>query len=65
MELIPDRKRKQQMFDIYRSCIRSFELLMMDGDEMEFCASSWRSNQGYTKMHGQPIIKIGLINLAM
>jgi len=22
------------------------------------CASSWKSNQGYTMMHGQPIIKM-------
>ena len=27
-------------------------------NKQEFCASSWRSNQGYTMMHGQPIIKI-------
>ena len=26
--------------------------------KQEFSASSWRSNQGYTKMHGQPTIKI-------
>jgi len=26
-------------------------------NKQEFSASSWRSNQGYTKMHGQPIIK--------
>ena len=25
--------------------------------KQEFGASSWRSNQGYTKMHGQPTIK--------
>jgi len=25
--------------------------------KQEFSASSWRSNQGYTKMHGQPTIK--------
>ena len=24
----------------------------------EFSASSWRSNQAYTRMHGQPIIKL-------
>jgi len=27
-------------------------------NKQEFNASSWRSNQGYTKMHGQPTIKI-------
>jgi hypothetical protein len=27
-------------------------------NKQEFCASSWRSNQGYTMMHGQPIIKM-------
>ena len=27
-------------------------------NEQEFSASSWRSNQGYTKKHGQPTIKI-------
>jgi len=27
-------------------------------NKQEFSASSWRSNQGYTKMHGQPTIKI-------
>ena len=27
-------------------------------NKQEFCASSWRSNQGYTMMHVQPIIKI-------
>jgi len=26
-----------------------------------FSASSWRSNQGYTKMHGQPAIKIQIV----
>ena len=26
-------------------------------NKQEFCASGWRSNQGYTMMHGQPIIK--------
>jgi len=26
-------------------------------NKQEFSASSWRSNQGYTKMHGQPTIK--------
>jgi hypothetical protein len=25
-------------------------------DKQEFSASVWRSNQGYTKMHGQPTI---------
>jgi hypothetical protein len=29
-------------------------------NKQEFSASSWRSNQRYTKMHGQPIIKIKL-----
>jgi hypothetical protein len=30
--------------------------------KQEFSASSWRSNQGYTKMlHGQPTIKINLL----
>jgi len=29
-------------------------------NKQEFSASSWRSNQGYTKMHGQPTIKIVL-----
>ena len=27
-------------------------------NKQECSASSWRSNQGYTKMHGQPTIKI-------
>jgi len=27
-------------------------------NKQEFSASSWRSNQDYTKMHGQPTIKI-------
>jgi len=27
-------------------------------NKQEFSASSWRSNQGYTKMHGQPTIEI-------
>ena len=27
-------------------------------NRQEFSASSWRSNQCYTKMHGQPTIKI-------
>ena len=26
-------------------------------NKQEFSASSWRSNQGYTKMYGQPTIK--------
>jgi len=26
-------------------------------NKQEFSASIWRSNQGYTKMHGQPTIK--------
>jgi len=26
-------------------------------NKQEFSASSWRSKQGYTKMHGQPTIK--------
>jgi hypothetical protein len=26
-------------------------------NKQEFSASSWRSNQGYTKMHGQPTTK--------
>ena len=30
-DIIPDSSRQQQLFDIYRCCIRSFELLMMDG----------------------------------
>jgi len=29
----------------------------MNVNKKEFCASIWRSNQGYTMMHGQPIIK--------
>jgi hypothetical protein len=32
-------------------------------NKQEFSASSWRSNQGYSKMHGQPTIKISLICL--
>jgi len=27
-------------------------------NKQEFSASSWRSNQGYTTMHGQPTIKM-------
>jgi len=30
-QLIPDSSRYQQLFDIYHCCIRSFELLTMDG----------------------------------
>jgi len=30
-------------------------------NKQEFSASSWRSNQGYTKVHGQPTIKINAI----
>jgi len=26
-------------------------------NKQEFSESSWRTNQGYTKMHGQPTIK--------
>jgi len=26
-------------------------------NKQEFSVSSWRSNQGYNNMHGQPIIK--------
>ena len=29
--LIPDSSRQQLLCDIYRCCIHSFELLMMDG----------------------------------
>jgi len=32
-------------------------------NKQEFSASSWRSNQGYTKMHGQPAIKISLVSV--
>ena len=28
---VPSHPRSQQLFDIYRCCIRSFELLIMDG----------------------------------
>jgi len=31
---------------------------MLYVNKQEFSASSWRSDQGYTKMHGQPTIKI-------
>jgi len=39
-------------------------------NKQEFSASSWRSNQGYTKMHSQITIKISclerlIINLKM
>jgi hypothetical protein len=27
-------------------------------NKQEFSASSWRSNQGYTKMYGQPTVKV-------
>ena len=27
-------------------------------NKQEYCASSWRSNQGYAKTHGQPVIKM-------
>ena len=27
-------------------------------NKQEFSVSSWRSNQDYTKMHGQPTVKI-------
>jgi len=27
-------------------------------NKQEFSASSWRSNGGYTKMHGQPTIEM-------
>jgi len=29
-------------------------------NKQEFSASSWRSYQGYTKMHGQPTIKTNI-----
>jgi len=32
-------------------------------NKQEFSASSWRSNQGYTKMHGQQTIKIFILCL--
>jgi len=31
------------------------------GTNKGISASSWRSNQGYTKMHGEPNIKIHMI----
>ena len=34
-------------------------------NKQEFSASSWRSNQGYTKMHSQPTIKIMCILLVL
>ena len=37
---------------MYRSLINVLYV-----NKQEFSASSWRSNQGYTKMHGQPTIK--------
>jgi len=30
-------------------------------NKQEFSASSWRSNQGYTKMHGQPANKMHML----
>ena len=33
--LIPDSSRQQQLFDIYRCCIHSFELLMMYGNTVQ------------------------------
>jgi hypothetical protein len=32
-------------------------------NKQEFSASIWRSNQGYTTMHGQPTIKMLISNL--
>jgi hypothetical protein len=40
--------------NMYRSLIN-----VLYGNKQEFSASSWRSNQGYTKMHVQPTIKVG------
>jgi len=34
-------------------------------NEQEFSASSWRSNQRYTKMHGQPTIKIWMQHVSV
>jgi len=34
-------------------------------NKQEFSASSWRSNQGYTKMHGQPTIRIKLVGFSI
>ena len=39
--------------NMYRSLIN-----LLYVNKQEFSATSWRSNQGYTMMHGQPIIKI-------
>ena len=39
--------------NMYRSLINVLYV-----NKQEFSASCWRSNQGYTKMHGQPTIKI-------
>jgi len=39
--------------NMYRSLINVLYV-----NKQELCASSWRSNQGYTMMHDQPIIKI-------
>jgi len=38
--------------NMYRSLINVLYV-----NKQEFRASSWRSNQGSTKMHGQPTIK--------
>jgi len=37
---------------------RGFLINVLYVNKQEVCASSWRSNQNYTTMHGQPVIKI-------
>jgi hypothetical protein len=46
--------------NMYRSLINVLYV-----NKQEFSASSWRSNHGYTKMHGQPSIKMWNYLLAL
>ena len=48
---------EKKMFVFHIVFLRSL-INVLYVNKQEFNASSWRSNQGYTKMHGQPTIKI-------
>jgi ABC-type uncharacterized transport system ATPase subunit len=37
------QQQQQQLFDIYRCCIRSFELLMMDKKPPETCRAFYKN----------------------
>jgi hypothetical protein len=49
----PPEDKQGNARNMYRSLINVLYV-----NKQELCASSWRSNQGYTMMHDQPIIKI-------